>query len=479
MGLAEAIRKGRIRRADALMAAWDLLDVDGPRLNAVVHRFDPPVEDPQAGASRLAGIPFFLKDELDLRGHPLTLGSRLLQGHRPNATHPVVGRMLAAGLTVLGRTNMSELGLMPTTEPVAYGPTRNPWDLRRSPGGSSGGSAAAVAAGWVPIAHAADGGGSIRIPASACGLVGLKPTRGLHPQGPADPPQGFVVHGCVSRTVRDTAAFLDLIQQPPDGPPDPRRRPLRLRNHFASLSPEPLRPLRIGWSAVGLWGERCHPDVAASLSQTVQALRDLGHRVEPVDPPWGGARFARAFRVLWSAGAGVFLKVVRTNLQARLPRWGRRALGHDAVFRSAVRWSGRVEPFTARLAAFEEGASPSDLWLAELEFREASEGMRAWFADRDLWLTPTLMQPPVPIGALQLGSDPEEIERALLGYVGWTPLANATGIPAISVPAPASPDGIPIGMHFAAAWGREDLLLAVAAQLERVQPWPRLAPAPP
>ena len=352
---------------------------------------------------------------------------------------------------------MSELGLVPTTEAAAFGPTHNPWAPGHSPGGSSGGSAVAVAAGVVPVAHAADGGGSIRIPASACGLIGLKPSRGRVPTWADDPPQGFVSHFAVTRSVRDTAALLDHLRV--DRSSDP----------LSDVAARDPAPLKIGLTTEGFWGERLDRDVEAVLTRTAERLQVFGHAVEIVTPPVDAEPFARAFRVLWATAAGVFFESVHRD--APLPEWLRQLTRPPGLFRMLTALSGGSEAFTRRLARFEARLSPSDLWMAEQALLDASSRLDGFFEQRDLWLTATLTQPPPRHGALDLRVSDDGLKRAIFGLIGFTPVANATGVPAISIPAGQSTSGLPVGIQLIAPMGREDHLLAVTGQLERAHGW--------
>ncbi len=475
--LSGLIRDGAITSSEAMEAAVAQAERMQPIINAVVHRFDPPT--PSVGAEGVfAGVPFLLKDELDWQGRPMTMGSRALDGYLPEHTHPMIDRFLQAGLRPFGRTNMSEVGFLPTTEPLAHGPTRNPWNLELSAGGSSGGSAAAVASGIVPIAHAADGGGSIRIPASACGLVGLKPSRGRHPSWAQDPPVGIVSHHCVSRTVRDSAAFLDAMVGVHPG----QRHPLggQAGSFLAALDRE--ERLRIALTLTDPWGGPIHPEVRAKLQTLAEMLQGLGHEVELTPAPVGAEQYARAFQTVWETGAAMFLKAVHAGALEKegLPPALKGLLRSPRLFRriAGMRQSDGlplIEPFTLRLARNEARRRPSDLWQALQRLDEAGERLERFLGAYDLWMSPTLMRPPVPLGSLRLSGSDEDIERELLGYIGFTPLANATGLPAISLPAGLSREGAPIGAQFVAGMGREDRLLQVAREVEVGQPWPMLA----
>ena len=475
VAMASMIGRGDVSPRELCEHALARLDRLQPRLNAVVHRVDAEaaLRAVPRGASPFFGVPSLLKDNLPAAGMPMTYGSALLRSFWPKTTHPMVASLQQTGLTLLGRTNMSELGLVPITEPAAHGPTRNPWSLEHTPGGSSGGSAAAVAAGVVPLAHAGDGGGSIRIPASACGLVGLKPSRGRHPVAPTDAPHGFISHHCVSRTVRDTSVLLDAVSgrrsqrwtlDAPDLP-------------YAEHCRQDPKSLRIGLCARGYFDEALDPDVEQAVKRTGERLQALGHRVEEASPPLQSDAFASAFRVLWCTAAAVFLKIA----QRQAPRWARVVTRHPGLFRALLALpiaGGRppVEAFTRRLARFEASLSPSDLWIAQMTLEQTAADLATWFTSYDLWLTATLPQPPLRIGALDLRGSDDALERRLFQLVGFCPVANATGIPAISLPAGRCRRGLPIGAQLFAPMAREDRLLSVAGQLERAHPWPQLAP---
>ncbi|MEM1025763.1 MAG: amidase family protein [Myxococcota bacterium] len=463
---AERLRRGDVSEAELLASARAQLEAQNAELNAVIHRF----ELPRRGSedAPFAGVPFLFKDDIDIEGTPVSLGSKLLSGFTCERSHPFVEAARDLGFVTLGRTNMPELGLVPTTEPRAHGPTRNPWSLKHSPGGSSGGAGAALASGMVPIAHGSDGGGSIRVPASACGLVGLKPSRGRMPAAVNDPPPAFVTHGCLTRTVRDSRLFLTEMRA---------RTGRSMGSAVPPLPAGPERALRIAVSYDGLLGHEPHPDVRRSVDSAVTLLVELGHSVEVVSPPVDTRGFADAYRVLWATAAGVFLDVAQRAIMERAPPWSHGVLGRSEVFRVGVQLSKRVEPFTLRLAKQNAMLQPSALWLAEEAFAFAAHVLERWFTHFDLWLTPTLMRPPWRLGELDLAKKTDdEIEDVLMGYVGWLPLANATGVPGISLPSAPSDEGVPIGVHLVAAWGHELTLLDVAEAYEEARPWPRRAP---
>jgi len=463
---AERLLRGDVSEQELLTSARAQIEALNPELNAVIHRF----ELPRRGLkdAPFAGVPFLFKDDIDIEGTPVTLGSRLLAGFTCERSHPFVEAARDLGLVTLGRTNMPELGLVPTTEPKAHGPTLNPWSRVHSPGGSSGGAAAALASGMVPLAHGSDGGGSIRVPASACGLVGLKPSRGRMPAAVNDPPPAFVTHGCLSRSVRDSRTFLVEM----------RARTGRAMGSAVPPLPAGLeRPLRIAVSYEGLLGHEAHPEVRRAIDDAGRTLEGLGHTLEVASPPVDTRGFAEAYRVLWATAAGVFLDVAQRAIIEKAPAWSHRVLGRSEVFRVGVQLSQRVEPFTLRLAKQNAMLQPSALWLAEEAFAFAGHVLERWFSHVDIWLTPTLMRPPWRLGELDLArKTDDEIEDILMGYVGWLPLANATGVPGISLPSTPSDEGLPIGVQLVAGWGHELTLLDLAEAYEEARPWPARAP---
>jgi amidase len=425
-------------------------------------------------AGPFRGVPFLIKDLVALvRGEPYRAGSRFLEGFRPDHDSELVARYRRAGLVFVGKTNTPEFGLTPSTEPERFGPTRNPWDLTRTPGGSSGGSAAAVAAGIVPAAGGGDGGGSLRIPAACCGLFGLKPTRGRTPVGPdrTDMWQGCVVEHVLTRSVRDSAALLDATSGPEPGARYVVAPPAR---PFLEEVVEPPRRLRIAYTTRPWLGRAVHPDCVAALERTVGLLRSLGHTVEEAEPPLDGHAFARAFVVMICAEvAGDITE--SAGLVGRRPApagfevetWGLGVLGRSLPtekFVSAMRYLAR-----------------------------AGREVQLFFQDRDLLLTPTVAAPPPPIGSLrlprarraalavlgrlragrllQLGGALEDAANTVFEFIPWTPVFNVTGQPAMSVPLEWNDEGLPIGMHFVARFGDEATLFRLAGQLERERPW--------
>ena len=452
LGLAELVSRGEV-------SASERIGRHNPVLNAVVTPMyelarERAASQPGAGAGGpYQGVPFLLKDILgDHEGVPTTLGSRFMQGSVAAQDAELVVRYKRAGLIPLGKTNVPELGTMPTTEPQLYGPARNPWDTNHSTGGSSGGSAAAVAAGIVPLAHANDGGGSIRIPASCCGLVGMKPTRARNPLGPllGDSLGGLGCEHVVTRTVRDSAAVLDCTAGPDVG--DPYWAPPPERPYLEEVSRDPGR-LRIACWTGNLRGGPIDPDVRG---------RGRGHR----------AALQRARTRGRGTQAGVLGGRVRAGFS------GHRAVGNAAGIDGAARALGRTpspelfEPLSWGLYERGKQISGSDFQLAVSMIQRLSRQIATFFEDVDAWLTPTLALPPVKLGTFDTNEgDFERAFRTMLEYLPFTPIFNATGQPSVSLPLCQSSAGLPLGVMFTGRFGDEGLLYRIAGQLERARPW--------
>ena len=452
-----------IELVDAAIARVEALD---PQLNAVIlpaferarERARALAGSPELSTLPFAGVPFLLKDlGGQEEGQPCHLGMKSLKeaGWVESETSVFAARVACAGLVSLGRTNTPELGLTPVTEPLAYGPTRNPWSLEHSPGGSSGGASAAVASGMVPMAHASDGGGSIRIPAAHTGLVGLKPTRGRSSFGPGAGERwnGFACELVVSKTVRDTAGFLDAIEGPEAG--DPYFAPPPLRPYAQEVGADPGR-LRIGLLAgPPRDGVNVHPDCVEAARRTARALEAAGHDIEEVAPE------AFADSALGLAYVTVVACNVARALDVTAGKIGRLLKPED------------VEPMTWALAEMGRGTPAAGL-LTQLEFvHRYGRRMAAWWQKGfDLLLTPTTAEPPPRIG--EFVTSPEQPLRPLLRatpFGAYTLALNLSGQPAISLPVHWTPEGLPVGAMLIAAYAREDLLIRVAAQLEQSLPW--------
>lgn len=469
MAQAELVRTGELQPLTLVEAAIERIEQLNPTLNAVITPlFDKAraqALSPDLPHGPFRGVPLLLKD-LGCRtaGDPYHEGMQLLRtgGWVAREDTYMATKLRAAGFIFLGKTNTPELGTLPTTEPVAYGPCRNPWDINRSTGGSSGGSAAAVASGMVPIAHANDGGGSIRIPASACGLVGLKPSRGRVSWGPeyGEVWQGLAIEHVVSRSVRDTAAVLDVVAGAMPG--DPYCAPPPVRPFAQEVEANPGR-LRIGWMTRAPGGDTAlHPDCEAAVRDVARLLASLGHEVEEAYPP-ALDRSHERFSHMWT--------LLTSSVAAALAHWERqigRTIRQEDV--EPHNWImaeiGRRRTAVRYLEAIQ--------WL-QADARRIAEWWDAGFA---LLLTPTLTEPPPPLGQfVSTPADPLAAARRGEALCPFTVPFNVTGQPAISLPLYWNADGLPIGVQLVAAYGREDLLIRVAAQLEQARPWAGRWPA--
>jgi amidase len=459
---AALVRTGQASPIELVDAAIGRIERLNPELNAVIHPlFDgarAAASSPELPDGPFRGVPMVVKDLMcHTAGDPVHEGMRFLKerGYLAPADTYLAAKLRAGGFVFVGKTNTPELGILPTTEPEAYGPTRNPWDLSRSTGGSSGGTAAAVASGMVPIGHATDGGGSIRIPASECGLVGLKPTRGRVSQGPdlGEAMGGLVVEGVIARSVRDAAAILDAIQGSMPGDPCPA--PPRVRPYADELGADPGR-LRVGILTEAPGGTTdTHVDCVAAAEDAAGLLGSLGHVVEASAPPdLDDPEYVARFIMLWASANGW-----------SVDRWSR--LTGDPV------GPDDVEPLTWALVEMARTYTAAEL-LAAVEWLERmSRRMQEWWASGfDLLITPTIAEPPPLLG--EFGTDPDNPLQPLFraaGLVPFTPLFNVSGQPAISLPLAWNADGMPIGVQLVAAFGREDVLVRVASQIEAAAPW--------
>ncbi len=402
----------------------------------------------------LAGVPIAIKDLTALtEGVRTTLGSAAMADFVPAIDSAMVRRLRDAGAIVVGKTNTPELGILPVTEPDLFGPARNPWNTGRTTGGSSGGSAAAVAAGMVPVAHANDGGGSIRIPASCCGLVGLKPARGRVSIAPhlTEVMGGITIDGCVSRTVADTALMLDVIAGYETG--DPYWAPPPSAPFIEAAGREPGR-LRIAFATAAPGGIPVHEHCVAGVRETAEALDSLGHEVEEAAPAWDDDGYIDNFLTIWIAGTAQQVKEIE------------QLSGKPAK-------PGNFEALTLEMAA--TGSSYSAVeYLTALDYlRLLSRRIVALWDSYDVLLTPTMAQPPLEIGALRQAEGEPAITMLhnAVDFVPFTPLFNATGQPAVSLPVSMSPQGLPIGVQLVGPPAGEELLLSLSAQLEQAMPW--------
>ncbi|MBV4457832.1 amidase [Pseudomonas sp. COR58] len=454
IGLARRVAAGDVTPQALADLASEAVQRVNPSLNAVIEHWAPTVTP---GSGPLAGVPFLIKDlAITAAGRRNELGSRLAQGLvAPNDSH-LMQRFNAAGLVTLGRTTTPEMAFSTETDSVLQGPTRNPWDPQRSAGGSSGGAGAAVAAGIVPIAHATDAAGSIRVPAAFNGLVGLKPTRGRSSHGPVmdEVFAGLGVQLGLSRSVRDSAALMDVVQG--CAPGDPYHTAAPAEGFLAQVGRDPGR-LRIGVLDTPWNGAAVDPQIKEALSAAARELESLGHRVETAQAPLG---------VSWDA----FVEANAHIWCASLVRW----IDHLAgVARRPVDRS-TLEPATLACYAFGQQSRGTD-FAAALELRNSiARQVAAWFGTVDVLLTPTLPQLPQALGTYNHGAerlDGRQWTARVFEHSPFTPVFNVAGTPAISLPLGLSRSGLPIGLQLAARFGADDVLLRLAAQLEQALPW--------
>ncbi len=461
---ADLVRRKKISADELVEYAITRIEQLNPALNAVVTRL---YEQARAAVGRvnahapLAGVPLILKDLLaECAGTPLSEGSRFLGDYVSTHDSELVRRFHQAGLIVIAKSNTPEFALMPTTEPSRFGATRNPWDTRLSTGGSSGGSAAAVASGMVAIGHANFGGGSIRVPASCCGVVGLKPTRGRNSLAPdyGDVASGLLCEHVHTRSVRDTAAVLDATAGPTLGDPYWPAPPERL--YTDEVEREPGR-LRIALSTRPLTGVSAHDHCIAAGESVARLCESLGHEVFEAAPEVDSERLFKAFGIRW---IGFLTWAVKD--------WARR-LGREPS-------EDLLEPATWRMYANGLRQTSADYLLAVQDLQRISRDVAGFFEHIDVWLTPTLAQPPVPLGYFDYAPDRRATHLERLGeYTGFTLIANTTGQPAISLPLHWTDSGLPIGVQFTGRYGDEATLLRLAGQLERAQPWAGRRPPDP
>lgn len=480
VGLAELVKRKEVHPKELVEASIQAIEALNPSFNAVIHKmYDQALEQAHAEGldvnRPLAGVPVLLKDvSQDVKGEPMTFGSKSYLNHRSKEDSTYASRIRESGGIVMGFTNVPEFALMAITEPKRYGPTRNPWDRDVTPGGSSGGSAAAVACGMVPIAGASDGGGSIRIPAAYCGLFGLKPTRGRTPIGPEAGRhwQGASVNHVLTRTVRDSAAVLDVLAGDERSgafmAPPPRGR-------FLDVLGQPLpKPLRIAYSVTSPMGTDVDQACQHAVLDAVRLLESMGHHVEEKSSPVDGRKIAKSYITMYFAEVGAQLQSLEQIL-------GRKARRTD------------VEPTTWLLGKMGDVTSAAEFALSLQEWDKAALQMEQFHDTFDVYLTPTTAMLPSRIGEMELGF----VEKALVSLVDkfgiakalkrgkmldalienslkrtpFTQLANLTGQPAVSLPLYQTSEGLPLGVQVMAARGREELLLQLASELEKTPQW--------
>jgi amidase len=453
---AELVRTKQVKPIELVEATIERIERVNPQLNAVVTPMYDIARKTAEGPlpdGPFTGVPFLMKDLGPMfAGVRQTSGSVFSKDMVAPIDSELTKRFKRAGLIVTAKTNTPELGLVPTTEPELFGPARNPWNTEHSTGGSSGGSSAAVAAGIVPIAHANDGGGSIRIPASCCGVFGLKPTRARVPLGPlfGDQMSGLVIDHAVSRSVRDSAALLDAISGPDLGDPYPAPPPVRPFSEEVGADPGSLR---IAFSTKTATGVELHSDCVAAVKDAAALCEELGHNVSEASPPVNGELLIDSFIALWEGGT---------------------AQGVDDLAMVLGKTPNPDELETLTWALYEAGqkVTASQYLRAVMNLQQMARAMAHWMQNYDLWLTPTLAEPPLRLGEMDPTPDNPRagFERAAQ-YVPFTPIQNATGQPAMSVPLYWNEAGLPVGAHFAAKFGDEATLFRLAARLEEARPW--------
>lgn len=449
----ELVRKKEVTAKELVEAALQRIEQLNPKLNAVVTLMADEAlaaaETPKLDAP-FAGVPFLLKDLGPAYGGVrLTEGTSFLQNYIPPVDSPLVTRYKQAGLITVGKTNTPEFGLVPTTEPKLFGACHNPWDLGRTPGGSSGGSAAAVAVGMVPMAHGNDGGGSIRIPASCCGLFGLKPSRGRNPRE-SEVLAGLSVDHALTRSVRDSAALLDVTQGALPGAHYTLPKPSR--PFVEEVGKDPGK-LKIAFTTVAPTGVPIHKDCIEAVHDAARLCVDLGHEVIEASPSFNGQVLEKQFIDVWAVGCALSIDhLVQMTGQKATP---------DAF-----------EPLTWALYEKGKQLSASDYLTSLAILQQTSREIGMFFEEIDIWLTPTLAEPPVPLGTFEPpAEDPIAAIYRGSAFVPYTPLFNMTGQPAMSVPLFWNDEGLPVGTHFVGRYGDEATLFRLAAQLEEARPW--------
>jgi amidase len=458
---AELVHQKEVKPIELVDAAIERIERMNPALNAVIT----PMYDWARKAAQgvlpegpFRGVPFLLKDLVaSCAGTRMAWGSAFMRNFVPDHDCGLVVRLKRAGFVIVGKTNTPEFGILPTTEPYLFGATRNPWDLGRSTGGSSGGSAAAVATGMVPMGHANDGGGSIRIPASCCGLFGLKPTRARNPLGPdlGDMMGGLVAEHAVTRSVRDSAALLDATAGPDIG--DPYWAPPPVRPYGQEVGIDPGR-LRIAFSSKAPTGAKIHTDCVEAVQDAAKLCADLGHEVSEGAPEINGPLLVQTFTAIFAAGCAA-------------------AIDGAAFLTGQTPKPETFEPLTWALYEMGQRTTGSAYLMSQTLLQQISRQVARFTEEFDIWLTPTLAEPPLPLGWFDATPDnPMRGLQRATDYVPFTPIANATGQPAMSVPLYWNKEGLPVGTHFFGRFGDEGTLFRLAAQLEAARPWANRRP---
>ena len=456
LALGERVQSGKVSAVELVETAIERIEAHNPTLNAVVTKVFEQALDAarhQQSTGPFAGVPFLLKDLGGaLGGVPFSSGSRFFKDVCPPSDSELVRRFKASGLIPLGRTNTPEFGLNASTEPSLFGPTRNPWNTEKSSGGSSGGSAAAVAAGLVPLAHASDGGGSIRIPASCCGLFGMKTTRARNTMAPylGESLAGCSVEHVVSRTVRDSAAALDATAGPAPG--DPYLAPPPSRPFLDDANADP-RQLKIAIATDAFSGVPVHQDCIDATKKAGKLCEALGHIVEPASPEFDSHQLDQDYSRLFAIGATANIRQRAQAIDKPLDEDG-------------------FEPITWKMMALADQFSASEYVQLLNRLHAICRQIGSFFESYDLLLTPTLAQPPVPLGHLDMTMDDlDAYNDRLWRFAAFTYQFNVTGQPAMTVPLAWNAEALPIGAQFVGRYGDEATLFQLAGQLERAEPW--------
>lgn len=444
MAQAGLVKSGKVSALELVEAAIKRIEAVNDKVNAVVAQDFDAARAAAKGKlpdSPLSGVPYLIKDLDDVKGLPTTHGSRIFGNAVADKTDSTAQSVLDAGMIVLGKSNTPEFGLLATTESLALGACHNPWALDHSTGGSSGGAAAAVASGMVPVAHASDGGGSIRIPASACGVFGLKPSRGRFALSGAPMPGDIGVKNCVSMSVRDNAMVFSLSEDHADT--------AKFKPTGFVTGPSRKR-LKIAFNTMNYYGKEPDGDVKAAIEATAKLCEGLGHEIVPVKDPMNGEEFIDRFLTVWASGPAQLVALAKSK---------------------GTTPEDVLEPWTIGLATFYE-SKPKDALAQSIAYFKAVETQVADFmSGYDVWLTPVLASAAPKIGQQAPSVDFDTLYQRTVDYVSYTPVHNVAGTPAMSVPLGFSADGLPIGSQFAAAKGNEALLYALAYELEGAQPW--------
>lgn len=438
------VKSGKVSSLELVDAAIARVEAVNPKVNAVVATAFEQARERAKGplpASPLSGVPYLIKDLDDVKGLPTTHGSRIFGDQIAETTSPTAKSAIDAGMIVLGKTNTPEFGLLATTESLRLGAAHNPWALDHSTGGSSGGAAAAVASGMVPVAHASDGGGSIRIPASSCGVFGLKPSRDRFDLGPDKMPGDIGVKNCVSISVRDSATVYALSEDHAEA---------AIFKPTGLITGPSKKRLKIAFNTQNYFGKEPDGDVRASIEATAKLCADLGHEIVPVKDPLNGEEFMDRFLTVWASGPAQLVALAKSK---------------------GAKPEDVLEPWTIGLAEF-YAKKPEDAMAVSLAyFAEVEKQIAAFMGDYDVWLTPVLATPAPKLGVQAPTVDFDTLYQRTIDYVSYTPVHNVAGTPAMSVPLGMSSDGLPIGSQFAAAKGQEGTLLSLAYELEGAASW--------